>query len=47
MYVREPHQHHDVQVCHLMNTRFTQNNDGACGIQASPPSSARHLNVFT
>lgn len=44
--VLEPHQHHDVQICHLMNPGFAQDDDGACGVQAPPPCSARHLNVL-
>lgn len=42
-----PHQHHDMQICHLVNSGFTQNEDGACGVQAPPACSARHLNVLT
>lgn len=45
--VQEPHQHHDVQICHVVHSSFTQNDDGACGVQAPPACSARHLNVLT
>lgn len=41
-----PHQHHDVQICHLVNSSFTQDDDGACGVQAPPARSARHLNIL-
>lgn len=41
------HQHHDMQIRHLVNAGFTENDDGAGGVQASPACSARHLNVFT
>lgn len=36
-----------MQICHLVNASFAQDDDRACGVQTSPPCSARHLNIFT